>query len=110
VVFKELPHEYFIREGDDIIYDLYISYPEAVLGTDVEIPTLNGRAKLKIEPGTQPGKFLKMRDKGIQHLNSHGSGDQLVRINIYVPKRVNSKEKELLRELNNMPNIKVPEK
>lgn len=110
VVFKELPHEYFIREGDDIIYDLYISYPEAVLGTEVEIPTLNGRAKLKIEPGTQPGKFLKMRDKGIQHLNSHGAGDQLVRINIYVPKRVNSKEKDLLKELNNMPNIKVPEK
>ncbi len=108
VVFKELPHDYFIREGDDIIYDLFISFPEAALGTDVEIPTLNGRAKLKIEPGTQPGKFLKMRDKGIQHLNSHGSGDQLVRINIYVPKRLNSKEKDLLRELNNMPNIKVP--
>lgn len=110
VVFQEIPHEYFVREGDDVIYDLFISYPEAVLGTEVEIPTLNGRAKLKIEPGIQPGKFLKMRDKGIQHLNNYGSGDQLVRVNIYVPKKVTSKEKELLKELNKMPNVKVPVK
>ncbi len=110
VVFEELPHDYFMREGDDIIYDLFISFPEAVLGTEVEIPTLNGRAKLKIEPGIQPGKFLKMRDKGIQHLNSHGSGDQLVRVNIFVPKKVSSKEKDLLRELNSLSSIKVPEK
>lgn len=108
VVFQELPHEYFVREGDDVIYDLFISYPEAVMGTEVEIPTLNGRAKLKIEAGIQPGKFLKMRDKGIQHLNSYGSGDQLVRVNIYVPKKINSKERELLKQLNEMPNIKVP--
>jgi molecular chaperone DnaJ len=66
VVFKELPHEYFTRKGDDIIYDLTISFPEAVLGTTVEIPTLTGRAKLKIEPGIQPGKLLKMR-KTLKH-------------------------------------------
>jgi molecular chaperone DnaJ len=108
VVFNELPHEYFTRDGDDIIYDLYISYPEAVMGSEVEIPTLNGRAKLKIEAGIQPGKFLKMRDKGVQHLNRHGSGDQLVKVNIYVPKKVTSKEKELLQDLQKQPNIKVP--
>ncbi|MGK9369281.1 molecular chaperone DnaJ [Melioribacter sp. Ez-97] len=107
VVFQEQPHEYFTREGDDVIYELTISFPEAVLGTEVEVPTLTGRAKLKIEPGIQPGKFLRMREKGIQHLNSHGAGDQLVRINIHVPKKVNAKEKELLKELMNMPNIKV---
>lgn len=108
VIFEELPHEYFVREGDDIIYELYLSYPEAVLGTDIEVPTLNGRAKLKIEPGTQPGKFLKMREKGIQHLNRHGAGDQLVRVNIHVPSKVSSREKDLLKELGSMPNIKVP--
>jgi molecular chaperone DnaJ len=108
VVFKELPHEYFTRKGDDIIYDLTISFPEAVLGTTVEIPTLTGRAKLKIEPGIQPGKLLKMRNKGIQHLNRRGSGDQLVKINIHVPKKITSREKELLVELQNQPNIKVP--
>ena len=109
VIFKEEKHEFFTRDGDNIIYELFISYPEAVLGTEVEIPTLTGRAKLKIESGTQPGKYLKMREKGIQHLNSHGAGDQLVKINIFVPDRVSQKEKELLTELQKMKNIKVPE-
>lgn len=106
VVFEELPHEYFVRDGDNIIYELFVSYPEAVLGAEVEVPTLSGRAKLKIEAGTQPGKFLKMREKGIQHLNRHGAGDQLVRVNIHVPAKVNGKEKDLLKELLNQPNIK----
>lgn len=109
VVFKEIPHEYFVRDGDNIVYELFISYPEAVLGTEVEIPTLNGRAKLKIEAGTQPGKYLKMREKGIQHLNRHGAGDQLVKVNLYVPSKITSKEKELLKELQTQPNINVPE-
>ncbi len=107
VVFEELHHEFFTRDGDNVVYELFISYPEAVMGTEVEVPTLNGKAKLKIEPGTQPGKFLKMREKGIQHLNSHGAGDQLVKVNIHVPKNVSAKEKELLKELQKMPNIKV---
>ena len=105
VVFQEIEHPYFTREGDDLIYDLFLTYPEIVLGTTVEIPTINGRANLKIEAGTQHGKFLKMRGKGIQHLNQHGFGDQLVRINIHVPTKVNSKEKDLLNELNKMPNL-----
>jgi molecular chaperone DnaJ len=109
VVFKELPHEFFVREGDDVVYELFISYPEAVMGTEVEIPTLIGRAKLKIESGIQPGKFLKMRDKGIQHLNRHGAGDQLVKVNIFVPGKITNKEKELLKELQKQPNIQVPQ-
>lgn len=106
VIFQEIPHDFFRREEDDIVYDLYISYPEAVLGADVDVPTLNGKARLKIDPGTPSGKLLKMRDKGIKHLNSSGFGDQIVRVNIDVPKKVNSKEKELLKELSEMPNIK----
>jgi molecular chaperone DnaJ len=105
VVFQEIEHPYFIREGDDLIYDLFLTYPEIVLGTSVEIPTITGRASLKIEPGTQHGKFLKMRGKGIQHLNQHGSGDQLVRINIHVPSKVSAKEKDLLKELSKTANI-----
>ena len=69
VVFKEEEHKYFIREEDDIIYDLTITFPEAVLGTDVDVPTLVGKARLKIDPGTPSGKLLKMRDKGVKHLN-----------------------------------------
>ncbi len=106
VVFHEIEHEYFVRDNDDIIYDLLISYPEAALGTEVDVPTLTGKAKLKIDPGTQPGKLLKMRDKGIKHLNQSGIGDQIVKINIQVPKKVNAKERELLKELLDLPNIK----
>ena len=106
VVFQELPHEYFMREGDDILYDLHINYPDAVLGTEAEVPTLAGKAKLKIDGGTPSGKLLKMRDKGIKHLNHSGRGNQIVRVNIEIPKKVNSKEKELLRALADQPNIK----
>ena len=107
VVFQELEHEYFIRENDDIIYDMFVDYPLAVLGGEVEVPTLNGKAMLKIEPGTQPGKLLKMTAKGIKHLNSSGNGDQLVRVNLVVPKKTNSEEKELLKKLAEKPNIKA---
>jgi molecular chaperone DnaJ len=106
VVFEEIPHQYFVRENDDIIYDLFINYPDAVLGSEVEVPTLKGKAKLKIDSGTQPGKLLRMRDKGIKHLNESGYGDQLVRVNIEVPKKVNSKEKDLLKEIAEMPSFK----
>ncbi len=105
VIFQEAPHEYFVREGDDIVFDLHVNFPDAALGSEVEIPTLNGKAVLKIDPGTQPGKLLKMRHKGIKHLNHTGSGDQIVRINVDVPKKLNTKEKELLKELSSMPNF-----
>jgi len=106
VVFEELPHKHFTRDGDDIIYNLFITYPQAALGAEVEVFTLNGKALLKIDSGTQPGKLLKMRGKGIRHLNSSGQGDQIVKINVAVPQKVNSKEKELLKTLADMPNIK----
>jgi molecular chaperone DnaJ len=99
VEIQEEPHPYFTRNGDDIIYDLLISFPLAALGGEVEIPTLTSKAKLTIDPGTPAGRLLRMRDRGIPHLNGHGRGDQLVRINIWVPQRLNSREKELLREL-----------
>ncbi len=106
VVFQELQHEYLIRENDDIIYDLFLTFPKLVLGGEVEVPTLNGKAVLKIEPGTHAGKMLKMREKGIKHLNHSGHGDQYVRVNIDVPKKLNSKEKDLLKELMEMPDFK----
>jgi molecular chaperone DnaJ len=106
VVFEELSHKHFVREEDDIIYNLFITYPQAALGAEVEVPTLNGKAVLKIESGTQSGKFLKMRGKGIQHLNSSGIGNQIVKINVAVPHKISSKEKELLKKLSEMPNIK----
>ncbi|MBN2570888.1 MAG: molecular chaperone DnaJ [Ignavibacteriales bacterium] len=106
VVIKELPHKYFRRDSDNIIYDLWISFPQAVLGADVEVPTLNGKAKLKIEKGTVSGKYLKMSNKGIKHYDRMGFGDQLVKINIFVPQKLSAREKELLKELDSQENIK----
>ncbi len=105
VLIEEEPHELFMRDGDDIILDLLISYPEAVLGSDVEVPTLSGRAKLKIEPGTQSGRILRMREKGLPHLNGYGTGDQLVRVNIWVPTTVTGQEKSLLKDLARSPGV-----
>jgi molecular chaperone DnaJ len=109
VVIAEEPHQYFVRNGFDIILDLLISYPEAALGTEVTIPTLNGKAKLKIEPGTQSGKILRMREKGLPHLQGYGRGDQLVRVNVWVPTKLSPKEKELMKQLQESEHIRPRE-
>lgn len=108
IFIEEAKHEYFIRDNDDIIYNLRISITDAILGTEVIVPTLSGKAKLKIEPGTQSGNILRMRDKGIRHLNSGGRGDQLVKIHIFIPKKISSKEKTILKELGKSDNF-IPE-
>ena len=105
VVIEEQPHKVFVRNGDDVVLDLLVSFPEAALGADVEVPTLTGRAKLKIDPGTQSGHVLRMRDKGIPHLNSYGRGDQLVRVNVWIPTRMSAQDKALLKQLADSDNI-----
>lgn len=109
VEIEEEPHKIFVRNGDDVILDLLISFPDAALGTEVEIPTLNGRAKLKIESGTQSGKILRMREKGIAHLGGYHRGDQLVRVNVWIPTRLSSDERELLRKIQEAENIRPDE-
>jgi molecular chaperone DnaJ len=99
VLIEEQPHQYFSRSGDDIIYDLNIGFPMAALGGEIEIPTLTGKAKLTIDAGTPPGRMLRMRERGLPHLNGYGRGDQLVRISIWVPEKLSPKEKELLKQL-----------
>jgi molecular chaperone DnaJ len=99
VVIEEEPHKVFVRNGSDVVLDLLVSFPEAALGADIEVPTLTGRARLHIDPGTQSGRVLRMRDKGIPHLNTFGKGDQLVRVNVWVPTRLDSQNKTLLRQL-----------
>jgi molecular chaperone DnaJ len=105
VSIEEIPHQFFHRETDDIIFDLDISIAEAGLGAEIEVPTLAGRARLRIEAGTQPGTMLRMRDKGIPHLNAHGKGDQFVRVNVCIPVKLNAREKELFKEIASSPNI-----
>jgi molecular chaperone DnaJ len=109
VVIEEKEHEYFERHGDDILYDLPLGIPQAVLGDVVEVPTLNGKAKLDIAPGTQSGKILRMRSKGIPHLNGYGSGDQLVRVVVWVPSKLSLKEKELFMQLAETDGVKPPQ-
>ena len=99
VVIEEQPHEQFTRNGDDIVHNLYVSFPTAALGGSVEVPTLTGRARLVVEPGTPSGRMLRMREKGIPHLNGRGRGDEIVRISVWVPTRLSTREKELLTEL-----------
>ncbi len=105
VVVAEKEHPVFIRDGDNVLYDLTISYPDAALGGEVEVPTLQGESILTIEPGTQPGTMLRMRDKGIQRLNSYGRGDQIVRVNVFVPTKLTSRERNTLKELSKSDNI-----
>ncbi len=106
VVFKQIEHQYFIRDEDNIIYELHLSIPEAILGTELEVPTLNGKALVTIEPGTPSGKLLKMTNKGIKHLNQPGFGDQIIKISVEIPKKLSAKEKELIKELAEMPSFK----
>lgn len=109
IEFTEEKHESFIRNGDDVIYTALISYPDAVLGADIEVPTLTGKSKIKIDAGTMPGKMLRLKDKGIPHLNAYGRGDQLIQVQVWVPHKVNSREKELLKELSDSEHINPSE-
>jgi molecular chaperone DnaJ len=104
VLIEEKDHEHFVRNGNDVVFDLLVSYPEAALGADIEVPTLYGSAVITIEPGTQPGTLLRMRQKGIPHLHSERRGDQIVRVNLQVPTRLNAEERELLEKLRGTPN------
>jgi molecular chaperone DnaJ len=99
VVIEEQPHKYFTRHDDDVLYELQISYPDAALGTTVDVPTLGGETKIEIPPGTPAGKILRMSGRGIQHLNSTSRGDQLIKVNIHIPTKLSARDKELLREL-----------
>jgi molecular chaperone DnaJ len=109
VVIEEKEHAYFERHGDDILYDLPLSIPQAVLGDVVEVPTLSGKAKLDISPGTQSGKILRMRGKGIPHLNGYGSGDQLVRVVVWIPTKLSPKEREFFEQLASVDGVKPPD-
>ena len=109
VAIEEEPHSVFTRNGDDVVLDLLVGFPEAAMGGEVEVPTLTGRARLKIDPGVQSGRILRMRDKGIPHLNSFGRGDQLVRVNIWTPTSLSARDKQLLKELASSENMNPKE-
>ncbi|MDX2001496.1 MAG: molecular chaperone DnaJ [Chitinophagales bacterium] len=106
VAIEELPHEELKREGIDIIYDLHINFVDAALGVNPEVPTIDGKAKIKIPAGTQGGKIFRLKGKGIPNINnSYEIGDQLVNVNIWTPKNLSNEERNLLEKLRNSPNF-----
>jgi molecular chaperone DnaJ len=99
VVIDEEEHPDLIREGNDLIFNLFISIPDAILGTYVEVPTVDNNVKIKIEPGTQPGKILRLRGKGLPEVNGYGRGDLLVNVNVWIPKHMNKEELKIIDKL-----------
>lgn len=111
IVIEEEEHPELKRDGSNIHYDLHISFIDAALGATVEVPTINGKVKISIEQGTQGGKILRLRGKGIRDINGYGTGDQLIHVNIWTPKKLSPTEKEALEKLRGAENFQPsPEK
>lgn len=107
VVVEEIPDPELIRDGNDVIYNLMLDIPTAALGGSVEIPTIGGKARVKIPAGTQPGKVLRLRGKGLPSTEGYGNGDELVNIMVYIPENLNDKEKAAIESLRDQPNVKA---
>jgi molecular chaperone DnaJ len=103
VVIGEEKHPELVRDGNNLIYNLFLSFPEITLGTTAEIPTAEGKVKVKVDAGTQPEKILRLRGKGIPDVNGYGKGDLLVRIHVWIPKKLNIEEKRAMEKLLNSP-------
>lgn len=105
ILIEEKPDELLKRDGNNVVYDLHLNFVDAVLGTSIEVPTIDGKVKIKIDSGTQSGRILRLRGKGINDINGYGSGDQLIHINIWTPKQVSREEQTVLEKLRESPNF-----
>jgi len=103
---EEEPHAELHRDGLNVAYDLHISFPDAAFGTQVEVPTIDGRAKIKIPPGTQSGKIFRLKGKGFPEVQGYGKGDQLIQVNVWTPQHLNAEEKAALEKMNDSENFK----
>src|SRR4026209_2825589 len=111
ILIEEEPHKELHREGLNVAYELHLSFTDAVFGTQVEVPTIDGRAKIKIPAGTQSGKIFRLKGKGFPHVNSYEKGDQLIQVNIWTPQHVSSDEKNMLEKMQASSNFEPrPEK
>jgi len=106
VLIEEEAHKELQRDGLNVAYELHISFPDAVFGIQVEVPTIDGRAKIKIPPGTQSGKIFRLKGKGFPEVNGYGRGDQLIHVNVWTPQNFTHEEKEMLDRMNTSPNFK----
>ncbi len=105
ILIEEQEDKILKRDGNNVIYDLYLNFVDAALGTTVEIPSIGGKVRIKIDPGTQSGKMLRLRGKGIKDINGYGAGDQLIYVNVWVPKKLSPDEKAKLVSLKDSPHF-----
>lgn len=109
VLIEVVPHDYLVRDGQNVLYNLQLSFIDAALGTSLEVPTIAGRAKIKIPAGTQSGKVLRLKNKGLPSVEAYGKGDELIYISIYTPKNLSSEEQKTLEKLRNSENFQPQE-
>ena len=105
ILIEEQEDKYLKRDGNNLVYDLYISFIDAAIGTSIEVPAVSGKVKIKIEPGTQSGKILRLRGKGLKDVNGYDVGDQLIYVNVWTPKKLTAEEKAKLESLRHSPNF-----
>ncbi|MFM8492396.1 MAG: molecular chaperone DnaJ [Bacteroidota bacterium] len=109
VVVEEEAHEHFRRDGHNILYDLDVSFADAALGAQIDVPALEGKVRIKLDAGTQPGKLLRLKGKGLPILQSHGKGDLIILVNVHVPTKLSREEREILEKLRDSSNFKPEE-
>lgn len=108
VLIQEEEHPELIRDGNDLIYNLFLSFPQITLGATVEIPTVDAKVKVKIDAGTQPEKILRLRGKGLPEVNSYRKGDILVKVHVWVPQKISAEERKILEKLQQSDNFQNP--
>jgi molecular chaperone DnaJ len=106
IVIEEVEDTILQRDGNNVIFDLYVSFIDAALGASVEVPTIEGKVKIKIDPGTQSGKMLRLKGKGIKDINGYTRGDQLIMVNVWTPTHLSKEERQLLESLLHSENFK----
>lgn len=105
IVIEEIEHDDFVRDGNNVIYDLFLNFADAALGTSVQVPTLDGKVKIKVPAGTPAGKIFRLKGKGFPEVQGYGKGDQLINVNIWTPKTLNKEEKEMMDRMRELPNF-----
>lgn len=106
IVIEEVEDQILQREGNNVIFDLYISFVDAAIGASIEVPTIDGKVKIKIDPGTQSGKMLRLKGKGIKDINGYNRGDQLIMVNVWTPTQLTKEERQILENLREASNFK----
>lgn len=103
---EEIQHDSLQRDENNVIFEMYVNFADAALGTTVEVPTIDSKVRIKVPPGTQAGKIFRLKGKGLPSVQGYGTGDQLIHVNIWTPKKLNNDERKILEKMRDMPNFK----